>query len=81
MTVILLEQLLHLAELGVLRVTQPLEEHHFRCHDLRTVLPGAGDRGYTVSRITRADRVSGHEHTMPGTEQVKQIQGVYTASA
>ena len=38
-----LEQLVHLAEVRVLRVTQPLEQHHLRCHDLRAMLPGPVD--------------------------------------
>jgi hypothetical protein len=47
----LLQQLLHLAELGVLRITQPLEQHHLRGHDLRAVLAGPVDRGGPVGRI------------------------------
>jgi uncharacterized protein (TIGR00369 family) len=56
----LLEEFLHLAELGVLRVTQPLEQHHLRGHDLRAMLPGPVDRRGPVGRVARADRVRDH---------------------
>jgi uncharacterized protein (TIGR00369 family) len=59
------KEFLHLAEPRVLRVTQPLEQHHLRGHDLRAVLPGPVDRRGPVGRVARADRVRDHQHLPP----------------
>ena len=65
------EQLVHLAELRVPCVAQPLEQHHLRRHDLRAVLPRPVDGGRPVSGITRAGRVRRPDHPAPGSEQVE----------